>query len=119
MTDDAIPVGAIHRRADDVAGAVRDLAIGYEQQFLPVGRPRRIDLVIERAVVVPLNRAAPIAHQWTRGLETSIADVADVQQKVAGALRRDERQPITLRRPSRSEEHTSELQSLRHLVCRL
>src|SRR5262245_63142717 len=27
--------------------------------------------------------------------------------------------PITLTRSSRSEEHTSELQSLRHLVCRL
>src|SRR5437899_7178128 len=27
--------------------------------------------------------------------------------------------PTCLRSPSRSEEHTSELQSLRHLVCRL
>src|SRR5262245_62676924 len=34
----------------------------------------------------------------------------------AGALRRV---PSGLRSPRRSEEHTSELQSLRHLVCRL
>src|SRR5262245_25126901 len=27
--------------------------------------------------------------------------------------------PVRLARPGRSEEHTSELQSLRHLVCRL
>src|SRR5205814_5143208 len=31
----------------------------------------------------------------------------------------DETAPVTALEPSRSEEHTSELQSLRHLVCRL
>src|SRR5262245_64297856 len=41
----------------------------------------------------------------------------DVAHRPGNALRRA-RAPTSLRR-ARSEEHTSELQSLRHLVCRL
>src|ERR1039458_5705620 len=39
--------------------------------------------------------------------------------RVAGALKRIHAGPPQLRAELRSEEHTSELQSLRHLVCRL
>src|SRR5882724_2078132 len=46
----------------------------------------------------------------------SIADVADLPQRLA-----DDPRPVrsVLGQLMRSEEHTSELQSLRHLVCRL
>src|SRR3712207_8922950 len=40
--------------------------------------------------------------------------------RAAGAARRRDRAPLAeLRRPGRSEEHTSELQSRQYLVCRL
>src|SRR5262245_65142599 len=49
-------------------------------------------------------------HGWTGGIEQRLRHV-----RVHG-LRRQARQGRGL---ERSEEHTSELQSLRHLVCRL
>src|SRR5437899_10167701 len=52
------------------------------------------------------------------------ADAERVGQRdgrsVQGQLRHLQREALPQRaRPNRSEEHTSELQSLRHLVCRL
>src|ERR1035438_94262 len=46
-------------------------------------------------------------------------DVEHRADATAGVSRQGQRHAARLRRTNRSEEHTSELQSLRHLVCRL
>src|SRR5205814_2996039 len=50
-----------------------------------------------------------------------ISPAASIRRMSAGSMGLDGRRPIrnSKTRPVRSEEHTSELQSLRHLVCRL
>src|SRR5205814_9003119 len=51
-------------------------------------------------------------------VETSLASGRDILKGIARYVR--EQGPWSLyHEPRRSEEHTSELQSLRHLVCRL
>src|SRR5438045_5233895 len=64
-----------------------------------------------------LLRLAPEIAQRLRGRHvTADADVARIHQPTGLVLRvREQRGDFE----ARSEEHTSELQSLRHLVCRL
>src|SRR5262245_64673805 len=50
---------------------------------------------------------------------TLFRSLADLEQELVLALLELEYQPMLVGRGGRSEEHTSELQSLRHLVCRL
>src|ERR1035441_10983640 len=52
----------------------------------------------------------PMVSQWTAGANAEAA--VELQQAVANPRKWSAEEP-------RSEEHTSELQSLRHLVCRL
>src|SRR5437899_8030685 len=74
--------------------------------FRSVGRPGASICALEtRAVVGP--------SRWRR------MDGLPVQLRRLGRPRRDEADPPRERHAARSEEHTSELQSLRHLVCRL
>src|SRR3989449_1824147 len=46
-------------------------------------------------------------------------DVARVRDELVGFLRSEQDEPGTIASKARSEEHTSELQSRLHLVCRL
>src|SRR5690349_23845351 len=48
-----------------------------------------------------------------------VLDAVRTHRSGAGAVRADARRAISARDASRSEEHTSELQSRRDLVCRL
>src|SRR5438045_6148698 len=62
-----------------------------------------------------------LALLLSEGCSVSCADPSHLPHSVPTSNRRDSRSrriilPIS---PRRSEEHTSELQSLRHLVCRL
>src|SRR5258705_8765528 len=82
----------------------------------PLFRSR--DDAIQRALAAPIHHAEPAA-----------ADLLGILEAGSHQLRRDPGVHIPLRRQRvalchrssryRSEEHTSELQSLRHLVCRL
>src|SRR5205823_13566120 len=47
------------------------------------------------------------------------ASMSPIQSPFARAMARKKRRPSAVRLTSRSEEHTSELQSLAYLVCRL
>src|SRR5258705_798121 len=65
----------------------------------------------------PLDDPARLAALYTRALDPEWIYVADLD-RIEGVG--DNRAAIaSLRDAARSEEHTSELQSLRHLVCRL
>src|SRR5947199_7285256 len=70
-----------------------------ERDLRAIGRPR--GLAVARIVVCEPHRVRAVR-------------VHDVDLEVAVALAHER-----ARRQLRSEEHTSELQSLRHLVCRL
>src|SRR5205814_4473864 len=62
-----------------------------------------------------LHDALPISAEVDRRQRRALsAQRGDPDVRRVGTLLRDRRQPR-----ARSEEHTSELQSLRHLVCRL
>src|SRR5437899_8693795 len=61
-----------------------------------------------------LHDALPILEDVQRGQHVETADVADV-----GPDRGTRATHLIVLKEIRSEEHTSELQSLRHLVCRL
>src|SRR3712207_9053196 len=84
----------------------------YYVFFLMIRRPPRSTLfpytTLFRSEGVQLLRRP-------REPEVVAAVVGD--QQVAGAG--DERQPVGVAQPARSEEHTSELQSRQYLVCRL
>src|SRR5205814_4507261 len=61
----------------------------------------------------PIRNSLPSRSTWNEPLTHGLGSGPSYP---AGA-KWSNRSPLT--RPSRSEEHTSELQSLRHLVCRL
>src|SRR5262245_61344603 len=70
------------------------------------------------SITAKLDPAGPVAKvlQWALpalGACQSTQDCLDLADRITAAL------PAKLPEPQRSEEHTSELQSLRHLVCRL
>src|ERR1035441_10898537 len=75
-----------------------------------------IDLLVEEeGVTAQQERPVTAAIAWNK------AEVVRILAQVARVIRKIEhRNPLhPERRVVRSEEHTSELQSLRHLVCRL
>src|SRR5207253_8753238 len=89
------------RRSSDLAHALRSSA-----------RKRELELALEReravlAVVGQATSELSLAHT----LETAVRRVAELLDV--------ERVAVYLRTEERSEEHTSELQSRGHLVCRL
>src|SRR5258705_3480322 len=79
------------------------------RQLPPVGR----DAGLERVENLGLERAA---LERVDLLDARRAGDVDLGEQAADHVDPDEEQAIAL---ERSEEHTSELQSLRHLVCRL
>src|SRR5205814_7054903 len=69
-----------------------------------------------------LHDALPISSQSLVSCladtsQSSLSDAQSYHSPHPGAQRSSHEKPK--RQPARSEEHTSELQSLRHLVCRL
>src|SRR5262245_64479216 len=75
---------------------------------------RRADVVVVGAGIVGCATAYFLARRGQRVAVVERAPVAGEQsRKNWGFVRQQGRDPL------RSEEHTSELQSLRHLVCRL
>src|SRR5437899_10116435 len=77
---------------------------------LKIEKPDRVGRVIENQYFV-----ADLSHRTIRGVEEDSGTLRALTYKPFG---------VTLLRTQnrmhwRSEEHTSELQSLRHLVCRL
>src|SRR5262245_63565458 len=83
----------------------------------PVGTPVPVMLT------EPEPPAAEVTRIWTRGvpLESAEALTIKVVTACASCQRPAAVVEVTVEPPptGRSEEHTSELQSLRHLVCRL
>ena len=65
--------------------------------------------MIEGAVVVARDIAAPIGHEWRRRLEAAVADrspdVSNMQQEMARARRGHEREPAAVGRPARLHVH--------------
>src|SRR5262245_64713839 len=55
----------------------------------------------------------------TRRDSLKASGTADIAQGADAMTLAEIDESVTARAPTRSEEHTSELQSLRHLVCRL
>src|SRR5258708_9288195 len=67
------------------------------------------------------NESAELRHLVTdlRPLRVQSADMVDLMRGFAERFRNESTCPPTARAAARSEEHTSELQSPDHLVCRL
>src|SRR5262245_769608 len=91
-----------------------------------------VKFFVERPSTVPLTDFIEIFHGWIQATDGVYHDVADYSHMQAGPgivlvaadanLSIDEtggRRGLLYSQKARSEEHTSELQSLRHLVCRL
>src|SRR5262245_19316845 len=94
--------------------ALIEILFGGAGVKAPTNFPRT-DLVVAFLTGVPgLNQPASVKPSEMLRLNTSIAPVAAGSQQTLGVLAGD-----NAGFPNRSEEHTSELQSLRHLVCRL
>src|SRR5207244_11437697 len=76
---------------------------------------------------LPISRASPLsssgtptaADSATAGWPTSTDSTSAGPSRLPATLIVSSDRPSTYQRPSRSEEHTSELQSPDHLVCRL
>ena len=62
-------------------------ALPTKTMRLAIRRPRRIDRVVERRVVVAVDRALALAEQRPRVVQAVGVDVGDEQVEVAGALR--------------------------------
>src|SRR5207253_9484881 len=78
----------------------------------PVPAPDRVDLARGRRALARRRRSGSAAARRRVALHPRPeAQVADVQRRGA--------RPVRGAQGSRSEEHTSELQSRGHLVCRL
>src|SRR5437899_11880555 len=87
----------IHHALREVGGIGRVVRREYTEELVPAG---------DQAVVVADVREE--LERRRRGRDGGEDDVLVRREAVPGLLR-----------DARSEEHTSELQSLRHLVCRL
>src|SRR5690349_22470827 len=100
----------------------------------PSGTVTRIELAltIVRLLVLALPKPTPVASERfapvsvttvPTGPELGVNDVTVATAlritTVATAIEPSARPPVGLLSPTRSEEHTSELQSRRDLVCRL
>src|SRR5205814_10680332 len=77
----------------------------------PTRRSSDLDKV---RITAQLIDAPADKHMWAKSYERDSRDVLALQDELASAIAREINVQLT-----RSEEHTSELQSLRHLVCRL
>src|SRR5207253_11382632 len=80
--------------------------LGFERRHNAVARAASADFSSFHAAIRDGLPIAPAYYPHVRALNRVGAAVAD-------------RRPLPLLRASRSEEHTSELQSRGHLVCRL
>jgi hypothetical protein len=80
---------------------MRGFAIGHDQKRVAVGRPRRVDGVIERTVVVARHGAPPIRRQRPRLGDAAVAEPGDVSQKMAGPVGRDKGEAAAIGRPPR------------------
>ena len=94
---------AVDRGAAQVAGAVRDLAIGNEHEPLAVRRPRRIDRVIVLRIVVARDLALARRDDGARRAELAGFDRCDEQIEVTAAGRRHVSEPLAVGRVARLE----------------
>src|SRR5258708_11053833 len=83
--------------------------------FLMIRRPPRSTLF----PYTTLFRSNRLTFDLTTGDSTISFDVVVEGNKIKGAMKRGEGENAKLDEIVRSEEHTSELQSPDHLVCRL
>src|SRR2546425_5137767 len=93
--------------------AFDDRADALAHFFLRAGEAPRL-LAYDDAVGCPLDQALA-ALEWT----AAVGILAEDDLLHAGRLAADAAAAVVERRDGRSEEHTSELQSLAYLVCRL
>src|SRR5258705_5155703 len=79
------------------------------------------DTATTEIYTLSLHDALPISTHttWTDTTTASYLYPQKFLEDEAGDHRENEEQPDPVYLDDRSEEHTSELQSLRHLVCRL
>src|SRR6266850_3209464 len=99
VSNEARRIGPGSCHADEIARAVRNLAIGNEQQFGSISRPRGVDRMIERTVIVAGDDAATVRDERTRRRDATVADFGDVEQKVAAPRGGYKRQAVAPRRP--------------------
>src|ERR1039458_10089546 len=108
-----IPVGVLGLRMTQIDGQVRQKLIDIHALAVPVEQTPHGKSVAEASEVGTKGTGWSMDAQAADNAQEGSAHCA-VGQRGAGLG--DEE---SLRKAVRSEEHTSELQSLRHLVCRL
>src|SRR5262245_28163530 len=130
---ECLPNRQLARLASDLAQRVADAGT-VEDDVEPRARPQIVERGTQRDVLVieldtPCRQAAGAlggAFELREECGGALADLGALTP-AGGLERRDRSDTEFLERPGRllavgvvrSEEHTSELQSLRHLVCRL
>src|SRR3989441_2711448 len=84
------------------------------------GRPAAAPFELEEATIAELQAGMKSGKYTARGLTAAYVQRIDALDRKGPALRAVlEVNPDALAQAERSEEHTSELQSLAYLVCRL
>src|ERR1039458_276112 len=133
---DPQPLLAELGRRDIPAAVTADLRTSGQEPFLEGGKkPNRIYFLLSLAALLAM---AVVAYEWylsppstgevvtitPKVPKSEVAQVLPVQARATEQPGGTDTQTVEPRSqvtplPARSEEHTSELQSLRHLVCRL
>ena len=87
------------------ARAIQMVAIGNEQDIAAVARPDRIDLVVERAVVIARQIAAMLAREPREVAERAAVEIRGEHVKMPVVERRDEHDPPAVGREARFDVH--------------
>ena len=94
------------RDAADRPGTVGILAVGHEHEILAIRRPRRIDRVIVRRIVITRDRALARRDDGARRAKSGRSELGDVEIEVAGARGRNECNAAAVRRIPRLHLHS-------------
>ena len=112
--------GVMHRHGENIAGAPGDFRIADEVDDFAIRRPRRVHRVIERGIVVAIDRALALAQKQAGVVQAFRVDIGDEQVEMPGALRGYPDQALAVRRYSRLDVDAAVAgQGLRSLAFRI
>src|SRR4030095_4270034 len=91
----------VHSHAPDITGSISDFPIRDEHQVLTIRRPRRIDRVIGRRVVIAIDVAGVLRHQTSRTVQLIISNLCEIEIEMATVSGGNESDLAVIRRIAR------------------
>src|SRR6476659_6835917 len=71
-------VGGVHGHRPDIAGSIGYLSIRHEQKSLTIGRPGRIDDVINGRVIVAIDLTRVLLDQTLRPTQVIVSNLCQI-----------------------------------------